>query len=106
MASKDAANHRRLRIRGKSMTEHRIDTVCQFYGNGVEYLAKADRVYSFPEYNFDIENLRVGAHGDYWITDEIAVCLGADVPRKRAVRLLRAVLKKIRAEIKKKERYR
>jgi hypothetical protein len=71
------------------MNVHQIDTVSQFYGSGVVYIANADRVYSFPEQNDDIESMRVGTRRDFWIIDEIAVCLATDVPRRRAIKLLR-----------------
>jgi molybdopterin synthase catalytic subunit len=87
------------------MSSDNIDSVEIFYGNGTVYVSERDQIRTFHEYNFDIESLRSKSHGEYWVTDEIIVALGCDVSRKKALKLLRRVVKRMKSEIEKGRRY-
>ena len=81
------------------MSSDDIDGVEMFLGNGTVYVTDRNRVRAFEEYNFNVENLRPKSHGEYWVTDEVIVALGCDVSRKRALKLLRRVVQRIKSEM-------
>lgn len=87
------------------MSSDNTDSVAHFYGNGTVYVAQRDLVKTFEEYNFNVESLRDKAHGDYWITEEVIVALGADVSRKKALKLLRRITRRIEQELVRGRRY-
>jgi hypothetical protein len=69
-------------------------------------VATPDQVRTFNEYNFNVESLRNAAHGECWINDGIIVALGSDMSRKKALKVMRQVMKTIKREIEKGRRYR
>jgi hypothetical protein len=86
----------------KQMSLDNIDGVSTLSGFGPVYVADRRRVRAYRASNFDLASLH--DHGGFWVTSEVIVALGADVSRKRAVKILRHVIKRIEYEIEKGQR--
>ena len=65
------------------MSSDNIDSVQVFYGNGIVYVADRNQVRTFEEYNFNVESLRAKSYGDYWVTNDVIVALGATYQGRR-----------------------
>lgn len=88
----------------KQMDPDNIDDVNVFFGNSTVYVADRNQVTTFKKCNFRAENLRDDSHGEYWVINDVIVALGRDVSRKRAVEILRGVITRIEAEMKRTRR--
>ena len=71
------------------------------YGNGVVYVSDGDRLSELPYHNFDIESLDPGPVS-YWLPDGVAVAVGFDADKARAVSALTQIIKQIRSTPKRK----
>jgi hypothetical protein len=59
----------------KQMSSDGIHGVCDFSGYGPMYIADRKRVREFRENKFSLQGLRHS--GDFWVTNELIVALGA-----------------------------
>ena len=82
------------------MSLDNVDSIGNFSGFGPVYVADRKRVRAYRENNFDLKGLH--DRGGFWVTNEVIVALGSDVSRKRALKILRHVIKRIECEIEKK----
>jgi hypothetical protein len=77
------------------MSENKLNNFERLYGNGTLYVCEDDKIHSFEEYNFDVESLRNGAEGDYWMIEGVVVSLGGMVTRTRATKQLKMIIERI-----------